>query len=60
MAISDELRSLEDLTNVSDELIWAKVCINGMVPVYSMFVLFTDHQTLMWIPLYKKVFHIYI
>jgi len=35
VAISDDLRSLEDpVIDVSAELVWAKLCISGMVPMY--------------------------
>ena len=35
MAVSDNLTSLEDpIIDVSAELVWAKLCIHGMTPVY--------------------------
>ena len=35
VAIRDDLKSFEDpIIDVSAELVWAKLCISGMVPVY--------------------------
>jgi len=35
VAVSNDLTSLEDpIINVSAELVWAKLCIKSMVPVY--------------------------
>ena len=35
VAINDNLTSLEDpIIDVSAELVWAKLCVSGMVPVY--------------------------